>query len=187
MERMEAVAGVVERARKGDPEAFRELVEAHSEALFRLAYRLTGSEDMADDVVQETFLRAHRHLDRFDGRAQIRTWLFRIASNCAIDGLRQRRRDALEPLDEERSYGAPFESGAPGPERMARSREAGEIVRRTMERLSPLERAAFSLRHYEGQPLVEIGRALGVGEGAVKQAVFRAVQKLRAALGPVVG
>jgi RNA polymerase sigma-70 factor (ECF subfamily) len=70
---------------------------------------------------------------------------------------------------------------------VARSREAGEIVRRTMGRLSPLERAAFSLRHYEGQPLVEIGRALGVGEGAVKQAVFRAVQKLRAALGPVVG
>jgi RNA polymerase sigma-70 factor (ECF subfamily) len=184
---MEAVAGVVERARKGDPEAFRELVEAHSDALFRLAYRMTGNEDMADDVVQETFLRAHRNLGRFDGRAQLRTWLCRIAANCAIDGLRRRRRDALEPLDEDRQWGAVWEAGDPGPERLARSREAGAIVRRTMARLSPLERAAFALRHYEGQPLAEIGRALGVGEGAVKQAVFRAVQKLRAALQPVVG
>jgi RNA polymerase sigma-70 factor, ECF subfamily len=184
---MEAVAGVVERARKGDPEAFRELVEAHSEALFRLAYRLTGNEDMADDVVQETFLRAHRNLHRFDERAQLRTWLFRIASNCAIDGLRRRRRDALEPLTDDRPFGETFASSEPGPERQARSREVGEKVRQTMTRLSPLERAAFTLRHYEGQPLAEIGQALGVGEGAVKQAVFRAVQKLRAALQPLVG
>jgi RNA polymerase sigma-70 factor (ECF subfamily) len=183
---MEAVAGVVERARRGDPEAFRELVEAHSDALFRLAYRLTGSEEMADDVVQETFLRAHRSLHRFDGRAQVRTWLIRIASNCAIDGLRRRRRDALQPLSDDRPYAAAWESHEPGPERLARSREVGETVRRAMTRLSALERAAFSLRHYEGQPLAEIGRALGVGEGAVKQAVFRAVQKLRAALAPLV-
>lgn len=177
--------GVVERARSGDPEAFRELVEEHSQPLFRLAYRMTGNEEMADDVVQETFIRAHRSLSRFDGRAQIRTWLMRIAANCAIDSLRRKRHDALEPLGDESNPA--FASSEPGPERLARSREVGETVRRAMSRLSPLERTAFALRHYEGQPLQEIGRALGIGEGAVKQAVFRAVHKLRDALEPLVG
>ncbi len=187
MKRMEAVTGVVERARSGDLEAFRELVEEHSEPLFRLAYRMTGHEDMADDVVQETFLRAHKNLSRFDGRAQMRTWLMRIASNCAIDLLRRRRRDALEPLGEESAAGPSLTSPDPSPERLARSREVGETLERTMSTLSPLERTAFTLRHYEGEPLSEIGRTLGIGEGAVKQAIFRAVHKLRAALQPLVG
>ena len=78
-----AEQAVVERARSGDGEAFRELVERHSRPLFRLAYRMTGSESDAEDVVQETFLKAYRQLARFDGRASFGTWLHRIAANCA--------------------------------------------------------------------------------------------------------
>src|SRR5712691_6552669 len=82
----------VSRAREGDPDAFRLLVERHSRAIFRVAYRMTGNEHDADDVVQEAFLRAYRQIDRFEERANFSTWLHRIAINCSLDLLRARRR-----------------------------------------------------------------------------------------------
>src|SRR5947208_13209612 len=85
-------AGTVSRAKAGDGEAFRLLVERHSQPLFRVAYRMTGNEHDADDVVQETFLRAYRQLDNFEERANFSTWLHRIAVNCSLDLLRARGR-----------------------------------------------------------------------------------------------
>src|SRR5262245_28455356 len=82
----------VERARAGDPEAFRSLVERHSRSVFRLAFRMTGNEEDAEDVVQETFLRAYRQLPQFESRANFGTWLYRIATNCSFDLLRSRAR-----------------------------------------------------------------------------------------------
>jgi RNA polymerase sigma-70 factor (ECF subfamily) len=94
-------ATAVAQARAGDSEGFRLLVERHSRALFKLAYRMTGNEHDAEDVVQEAFLKAYRSLDRFEERAQVGSWLYRIAANCAFDVLRKRqRRDGrLESLD----------------------------------------------------------------------------------------
>ena len=89
-----ADAGDVERARAGDADAFRVLVERHSHSLFRLAYRLTGNEQDAEDVVQEAFLKSYRRLDQFESRANFGSWLYRIAANCSVDVLRARvRRD----------------------------------------------------------------------------------------------
>src|SRR5438067_9556360 len=85
-------AAVVSRARSGDPDAFRLLVERHSQPIFRVAYRMTGNEHDADDVVQETFLRAYRQIDSFEERANFGTWLHRIAINCSLDLLRARGR-----------------------------------------------------------------------------------------------
>ncbi|HEY6554769.1 MAG TPA: sigma-70 family RNA polymerase sigma factor, partial [Vicinamibacteria bacterium] len=85
---MEDAAGI----RAGDQEAFRLLVERHSHALFRLAYRMTGNEHDAEDVVQEALVKAYRGLDRFEERAEVGTWLYRITSNCAFDLLRSRQR-----------------------------------------------------------------------------------------------
>src|SRR5881394_1590003 len=82
----------VGRARDGDSDAFRLLVEQHSRLVFRVAYRMTGNEHDADDVVQETFLRAYKQLGRFEERANFGTWLHRIAVNCALDLLRSRGR-----------------------------------------------------------------------------------------------
>ena len=78
-------AAVVGRVRESDKEAFRVLVERHSHALFRLAYRMTGNEQDAEDVVQETFLRAYRRLNQFELRSSFGVWLHRIAANCSID------------------------------------------------------------------------------------------------------
>src|ERR1700736_1050621 len=82
----------VARARAGDADAFRVLVERHSNPLFRLAFRMTGNEQDAEDVVQETLLRAYRRLAKFDERASFRTWLYRITVNCSLDLVRARKR-----------------------------------------------------------------------------------------------
>src|SRR5476651_2094847 len=84
-------AAVLARARQGDSDAFRALVEKHSRSVFRLAFRMTGNEQDAEDVVQETFLKAYRQLGRFESRANFGTWLHRIAVNCSIDLIRGRK------------------------------------------------------------------------------------------------
>src|ERR671938_1542565 len=82
---------VLDRARQGDSDAFRVLVEQHSRTVFRLAYRITGNEQDAEDVVQESFLRAYRQLGRFEARANFGTWLYRIVANCSVDLMRARQ------------------------------------------------------------------------------------------------
>ncbi|MEE9563215.1 MAG: sigma-70 family RNA polymerase sigma factor [Thermoanaerobaculia bacterium] len=177
---------LVERARAGDTDAFRELVDRHSRTLFKTAYRLTGNEADADDLVQEAFLRAYRKLDRFDGRSQFGTWLYRITVNCGMDLMRKKsRRNARAAIDE----GVVLDSMAtedPRPDRLALSGEIGRAVESVLRTLSPMERAAFVLRHFEGRSIAEIGGLLGARSGATKHAIFRAVKKLRAALGPLV-
>jgi RNA polymerase sigma-70 factor (ECF subfamily) len=181
-------AEAVARARAGDREAFRELVERHSHRVFQLAYRLTGNEEDAEDVVQETFLRAYRGLSRFEERSQFLTWLHRIASNCAMDLARRRpiRADRVEPLDEGRPQGR-GEAGdsIPDPERGAAASETGRRVAAALTRLSPMERTAFVLRHFEGRTIAEIAQTLQVRAGAAKNCVFRAVSKLRRELAPL--
>jgi RNA polymerase sigma-70 factor (ECF subfamily) len=183
--RMDAseAAAVLARARQGDSDAFRVLVERHSRNAFRLAHRLTGNEQDAEDVVQESFIRAYRQLGRFESRANFGTWLYRIVANCSVDliRVRQSRRDQsrAESLDEAADIAS---NAAPGPERLARSAEIERHVASALSQLSPLERAAFTLRHYEGRSIDEIGRMLGLGTSATKHSVFRAVRKLRVAL-----
>lgn len=176
-------AALVEQARKGDAEAFRALVERHGERVFRIAWRITGDEATAEDAVQESFLRAYRSLGRFDERAQFGTWLHRIAVNTAVEIMRKGRRNLPESP---RVEPEPLPSPEPGPERTALSQEVQRTVRAALAELSPMERTAFVLRHFEGRPIAEICRHLGLRESAGKQAIFRAVRKLRRALEPLV-
>jgi RNA polymerase sigma-70 factor (ECF subfamily) len=180
-------AAHVAQALAGDRDAFRVLVERHSRTLFRLAYRMTGNEQDAEEVVQDTFLRAHRRLDRFEQRSNFGTWLYRIAVNCSLD-LRRKRRPEIghrEPEDAEGSEKvAQVASPAPAPDRLLLSAELGSHVQRALLDLSPMERAAFLLRHFEGLSIEEIGESLGLRTSATKNTVFRAVQKLRRALEP---
>ena len=171
----------------GDPQAFRALVDAHSRYVFHVAHRLTGNASDAEDVAQEAFLKAYRQLGRFDARADFRTWLHRITVNCAVDLLRARRsrETAREPIDADGVNGVDtVASPAPAPDRLAMSGEILERVRAGLSCLTPLERAAFMLRHMEGRSIDEIGSALGLKTNATKHSVFRAVRKLRAVLDP---
>jgi RNA polymerase sigma-70 factor, ECF subfamily len=181
------VTAVLAKARQGDSEAFRLLVEQHSRRAFQLAYRMTGNEQDAEDVVQESFIRAYRQLSRFEARAHFGTWLHRIVANCSVDLIRSRRSrhdhasmDDIAPVDQP-------QSDSPDPERLAESAQLKRSVTAAMAELSPLERAAFTLRHHEGRSIAEIGKTLGLGTSAAKHSVFRAVRKLRTALEPLRG
>jgi RNA polymerase sigma-70 factor (ECF subfamily) len=183
-------SAMVARAQGGDQDAFGLLVEAHSRAVFRVAYRLTGHEQDAEDVVQETFLRAFRQLNKFEARASFATWLYRIAFNCAHDLLRQKPRMARHmSLDDEQGERGPrqFADQTPAldPHRRFESAEIDRMVREGLSGLSELERAAFVLRHFEGQSIEEIGKALGLQTSATKHSIFRAVQKMRRVMSPL--
>jgi RNA polymerase sigma-70 factor (ECF subfamily) len=162
---------------------FSALVERYGRNMYQLAFRMTGSEQDAQDVVQESFFRAYRGLSRFEGRADPGTWLHRIVVNCAVDLLRAARsrpdRTRRESISE---VADALPSAAANPERLAVSTETGRHIASALEGLTPPERAAFTLRHFEGCSIDEIARTLGIRSNAAKQHVFRAIRKLRLAL-----
>jgi len=173
----------------GNADAFRVLVERHSRAVFRLAYRMTGNEQDAEDAVQETFLRAFKQLRSFDGRSSFSTWIYRICTNCTIDSLRLRRKHeekrVMEKEDAEMDLLSQQPSKAPTPEQIAQGSQIASMLGPALETLSTMERTAFVMRHYEGLAMEEIGRILDVKPNAAKHSIFRAVQKLRRALEPL--
>jgi len=180
-------AAAVALARDGDSEAFRALVERHSRAIYRLAHRMTGNPSDAEDVVQETFLKAYKQLGRFESRANFGTWLHRIAVNCSIDLIRSRphRESAHDTTDLEQF--TPVEAadaGGTSPERLMLSTEVKQRIDAAMGSLSQMERAAFILRHFEGHSIDEISGSLGLKSNAAKHSIFRAVRKMRMALEP---
>ena len=180
-------ADAVARALQGDPEAYRALVERHGGRVFRIAFRITGSEADAEDVVQETFLKTYSRLSRFQPDAGFGAWIGRIATNAAIDVLRSRRRRSrilVEGADDPEARVPEPVDAEPLPDRAAYGTELGGKVQQALDRLSEKERAAFILRHFEEHSIKEIAAALSQSESATKQALFRAVRKLRTALAP---
>jgi len=189
MEWMEDDAAAVAQTLAGDRDAFRVLVERHSRSIFRLAYRMTGNEQDAEEVVQETFLRAYRRLNKFESRANFGTWLYRIGVNTAIDYRRahQRHLEGRKPLSAEgEEVLLALPAADPALDRTVFSSEVQRHVEKALAALSPGERAAFVLRHFEGMSIERIGRTLGLRSSAAKNSVFRAVRKLRRALEPLV-
>lgn len=166
----------------GDKEAYGALVVRHSATLFRMAYRVTGNAADADDVVQDAFLRAYLKLATFESRSEFGTWIYRIAMRCALDKVSARRGVEASRIGEENDAeeaSLQVADEAPGPERLALSAEIGAMEEMALRGLSPLERTAFVLRHHEERSTEEIAAALEIAPNAAKQAVFRAVKKVR--------
>jgi RNA polymerase sigma-70 factor (ECF subfamily) len=185
----ESDGAAVVRAQSGDGDAFRVLVERHSRSVFRLAFRMTGNEQDAEDVVQETFLRAYKQLRHYESRSSFSTWLYRIASNYSLDLIRMRKRheDKREPDSEQgRSALDTVAAVDPAQDRLVFSNQVQQRVNDAMKELSDLERSAFVLRHFEGLSIEDIGGMLGTSLNATKHSIFRAVQKLRKRLEPLV-
>ena len=176
---------LVEQSREGDEDAFRVLVERHTRSIYRTAYRITTNSADADDVVQETFLRAYRALGSYDGRASFTTWSHRIAVNCALDLIDSRkRRDAkVDSSDDLSSIAATTAS----PDRVVLSAQMQREMTAALTAMSGNERTAFVLRHFNGMSLEEIGNILGIKTNATKNTIFRAVTKLRERLQPFTG
>ena len=172
----------------GDKDAYGSLVARHSQSVFRVAFRITEDEADADEVVQEAFLRGYRNLEGFDARSNFRTWIYRIAMNCALDVLNKSKKLTALPVAEEYDGEQPsvqLADSAAGPDRLLLSQEIETRRQAAMKKLTPTEHLAFVLRHMEDRSTEEIATALGIAPNSAKQAVFRAVQKLRQSLVPL--
>jgi RNA polymerase sigma-70 factor, ECF subfamily len=195
-ERPESVAVsdavAVDRTLAGDRDAYRVLVDRYSLYLYRVAYRMTGNSHDAEEVVQEAFLRAYQKLSQFTGNSNFGTWAYRIAANYAIDRLRQRKVEEARQVSPGRlaEDSTEFDPVAlvkdPGasPERLAANAQLAARMQQALETLTPAERTAIVMRHWEGCAIEEIAAVLKSNSNATKNTVFRAVSKLRKALEP---
>lgn len=177
----------------GDRDAYRTLVDNSYQYVFRIAFRITGDESDAEEVAQEAFLRAYTKLSTFRQDASFSTWVNRIAMNTAINLVERRSRDVMrnsERVGDGHSFtddSIQIADMQAGPERLLLDGEFRTLRHAALGALTPMERTAFTLRHMEDMPITEIATALNVPANSAKQAVFRAVSKLRRSLAPLAG
>lgn len=178
---------IVRRVLDGSTDAFRILVERHERPVFSLAYRMVGNREEAEDIAQESFVRAFRALDRFDPAHRFSSWILRITNNLSIDHLRSRRVATVSldgPADPDAWDGAgsgrldPPDSGE-DPARSTENRALGRAIEGAIGRLRPEYRAVVVLRHVEGYTYDEIATVLDLPLGTVKTHLHRARIELR--------
>jgi RNA polymerase sigma-70 factor, ECF subfamily len=172
---------LIQSARDGDPEAFRTLFDAHSGRVFGLSYRYLRNQTDAEDVLQETFIRAFHAINTFDSEKcpGFSVWINRICINCSIDALRRAKRRETRPLEGEIMNTLPAQSPEDDPERVARNREIRRRIDQALDRLSPRQRMIFTMRHDLGYTTREIAQSVGSTEGSVKKHLFRSVDALK--------
>lgn len=183
-----AETGLVQAARAGDLEAFGQLVKLYDRNVFRIAQHITHNEEDAQDVVQEAFLKAYTNLEQFQGNSKFYTWLVRIAVNEALMKLRKRRNSKTVSLDEdveteEGSMPREVADWSPNPEQIYGQNELGDILKKTIQGLSPAFRTVFVLRDVEGLSTEETAETLSLSVPAVKSRLLRARLQLRERLG----
>jgi RNA polymerase sigma-70 factor, ECF subfamily len=181
---------LIRAAQQGDHGAFEQLVRAYDQSVLRLAMNLLRSPEDAHDVYQDAFLRVYRNLHSFRFDCSFHTWLYRIVTNLCLDHMRKRKvrkeeptvlatpegpLDRMDAVQEERVDG--------DPQRHLFSGQVRKRIKEVLGQLTPRERMVFELRHYQGLRLRRIGEVLGTTEEAAKNCLFRATQKMRAALG----
>ncbi|HTS66927.1 MAG TPA: sigma-70 family RNA polymerase sigma factor [Candidatus Acidoferrales bacterium] len=175
---------LVAQAREGDTRAFGELVRRYEGKIFRLAQHVTQNREDAEDVLQETFMKAYEHLNQFKGDSKFYTWIVRIAVNQALMKLRRRRTDKSVSLDESIDTGEDtvvreIASWEEDPEQRFSREELGEILDGAIESLDPLYRSVFVLRDIDELSTEETADALGLSVPAVKSRLLRARLQLR--------
>ncbi len=181
---------LIREAQRGNHAAFEDLVRQYDSAVLRLAYHLTRSEQDAQDIYQEAFLKAYRNINNFRFECSFYTWIYRIVTNLCLDLLRKRqvrKEDSAIATDSEggtydlMDQVADDRSGA-SPEKDLMRRELGARIAKALTKLTPRERMVFEMKHYQGLKLRTIGEILNTTEETAKNTLFRGTQKLRAAL-----
>jgi len=181
---------LIREAQRGNRVAFEELVRQYDRAVLRLALHLTGSQQDAQDIYQEAFLKAYRSVGNFRFECSFYTWIYRIVTNLCLDHLRKklvRKEDAAVAVDNQGNEYDVLDhvpDGRPGsdPERDLMRRELNTRIARALDRLTPRERMVFELKHYHGLRLRTIGEVLQTTEETAKNTLFRATRKLRGTL-----
>lgn len=180
--RVAEIRALVRAAATSDAAAFRRLVELHMRALYAHSYRLLGDRDEADDVTQETFVRAWSALDRYDERYTFYTWLRTIATRLALNVLAKRRRRRTEGGEVFESVAESAADPRPGPEAKAEASELGTRLSAALGELPDEQRTVLVLRAQEGMSYAEIASALAIPVGTVMSRLARARERLRAIL-----
>jgi RNA polymerase sigma-70 factor (ECF subfamily) len=178
---------LIRRSQQGDTTAFEELVRNYDRSVLRLTMHLTDSTADAQDIYQETFLRAYRNIGRFRFECSFYTWIYRIVTNLCLDHLRKkqvRKEDAPVGTDasgEEYSILDQVPDGRAGsnPEKDLMRRQLGDRINYALEKLTPRERLVFELKHYHGLKLRTVGEILHTTEETAKNTLVRATHKLR--------
>jgi len=168
---------LIKRAQQGDRQAYGELVRCHRSGVVNVVFRLCGDADLAEDAAQETFIRAWQHLPGYRPRSPLRNWLYRIATNIALDALRRERAtvdiEALTKIASDDKTEAAVEE-----------QERSERVQQAMLSLPPASRAVLVLREYEGLSYKEIAGALNIPIGTVMSRLNYARSRLKEMLAP---
>lgn len=175
---------LVERAKAGDMEAFAELVRRYERRIYRMARQITQNDEDAEDVLQESFLKAFEHLDSFQGQSKFYTWVTRIAVNESLMKLRKRKSDRTVSLDEnietdEEPIVREIAVWDDTPESKYSQEELREILERAIDSLKPIFRTVFILRDVEEMSTEETAEVLGLSVAAVKSRLLRARLQLR--------
>ena len=181
---------LIREAQRGNRAAFEELVRHYDQAVLRLALHLTGTEQDAQDVYQDAFLKAYKNIGSFRFECSFYTWIYRIVTNLCLDHLRKRNvRKEDAPVAKDASGGeydlldqVPDVRAGANPERDLMRRQLGARIAGALEKLTPRERMVFELKHYHGLKLRTVGEILQTTEETAKNTLFRATQKLRGAL-----
>lgn len=181
---------LIREAQHGERAAFDSLVRRYDQSVLRLALHMLGNEQDAQDVNQEAFLKAYRHLGNFRFECSFYTWLYRIVTNLCLDHLRRRKSRREDPATVIDSRGDEMDLMAnisdtrsmANPARELDRKSMGESINQALNKLTPRERTVFELKHYQGLKLRTIGEMLNTTEETAKNTLFRATRKLRAHL-----
>jgi RNA polymerase sigma-70 factor, ECF subfamily len=184
---------LIRQAQRGDRSAFDSLVRRYDQAVLRLALHMLGNEQDAQDIHQEAFLKAYRHLGNFRFECSFYTWLYRIVTNLCLDQLRRRKSRREDPATVVDSSGDEMDllsnisdtRAMANPSRELDRKTMGESINQALDKLTPRERMVFELKHYQGLKLRTIGEMLSTTEETAKNTLFRATRKLRANLAEV--
>jgi RNA polymerase sigma-70 factor (ECF subfamily) len=184
---------LIREAQQGSRAAFDILVRQYDQAVLRLALHLTGSEQDAQDIHQEAFLKAYRYLGNFRFECSFYTWIYRIVTNLCLDQLRRRKARREDPSVMIDASGEELdllsnvsdERAGANPDRELQRKILGERIQAALDKLTPRERMVFELKHYQGLKLRTIGEMLNTTEETAKNTLFRATRKLRANLAEI--
>ena len=184
------INALIEAHLAGDPRAFGRIVERYQVRLLNFVMRMIGDRERAEDLVQEAFLRVHRHLHRFDRSRKFSTWVYTIASNLAKNELRNRGRSPLiafeqaRPRDEDDPRPIDFEDLGNRPDDLYEQRHLRSLVDQTVAKLTPHHREVFVLRELEGKSYEEIAEIVHCNLGTVKSRLNRARQSFAELIAP---
>ena len=176
---------LLERCRKGNVEAFEQLIEAYQGKILNYCFRMLGNRSDAEDAAQEVFVKVYRFIGSFTGQSSFSTWLYKVASNVCFDILRKRKRRGGESLSlqqytaEGEEFDLPLEDDSYSPDRSFQRTEAQRVLKEALEKLSPEHRRVIILRDIEGLSYEEIAGIVGTAAGTVKSRINRARQILQ--------